>query len=313
MNAFSLIKSNNATDRLREGMPFIDHAGLGAYDNRARWLDAVVGSFWQPDPMAGSYPSFSPYANRGCNPTRFLDPSGEKWVMNGGCSNGMLMWEWDEDVCSLNEAKEKGYKGFLPCGSIVDNARINGGEWGSVYLGYSASDVFYTTSNKTVTPWQVGWEWLSGTGPRRREFHDGDNFAEQIRSHSSFQETLNTAKYNYWLMAQSKGSRTHSLSEIEGTGQFIKDIATVLTAGKYGNLTATFLGSYNTSWVVNPESGIITFTLENYTTMESASRPPYIGYSAWWQKSVGAAINNYFNKGWGSRTSQIITLTESIY
>ncbi len=81
MNAFSLIKSNNATDRLREGMPFIDHAGLGAYDNRARWLDAVGGSFWQPDPKAASYPGFSPYANRGCNPTRFLDPSGEEIVI----------------------------------------------------------------------------------------------------------------------------------------------------------------------------------------------------------------------------------------
>lgn len=28
------------------------------------------------DPKAGEYPGFSPYANRGCNPTRFLDPSG---------------------------------------------------------------------------------------------------------------------------------------------------------------------------------------------------------------------------------------------
>lgn len=69
--------SERLTDRLREGMPFIDHAGLGAYDNSARWLDAVGGSFWQPDPKAASYPGFSPYANRGCNPTRYLDPSGE--------------------------------------------------------------------------------------------------------------------------------------------------------------------------------------------------------------------------------------------
>lgn len=33
------------------------------------------------DPKAGEYPGFSPYANRGCNPTRNLDPSGEEIVI----------------------------------------------------------------------------------------------------------------------------------------------------------------------------------------------------------------------------------------
>lgn len=65
------------TDRLHEGMPFVDHAGIAAYDNDARWLQAALPRFDTPDPKADAYPHISPYANRACNPTRYLDPSGE--------------------------------------------------------------------------------------------------------------------------------------------------------------------------------------------------------------------------------------------
>lgn len=66
------------TDRLHEGMPFVDHAGIAAYDNDARWLQAALPRF--DTPKADMYPHLSPYANRACNPTRYLDPSGEDCV-----------------------------------------------------------------------------------------------------------------------------------------------------------------------------------------------------------------------------------------
>ena len=73
---FSRMEQEPITDRLHTGKPFLDMSGLGYYDNNARFLDILTGSFISRDALAGSYPHLSPYANCANNPLRYTDSSG---------------------------------------------------------------------------------------------------------------------------------------------------------------------------------------------------------------------------------------------
>ena len=47
-------------------------------------------------------------------------------------------------------------------------------------------------------------------------------------------------------------------------------------------------------------------------TEESGTRPPVIGYTNWWKSSIGRWINESFQSGMGSKTTQTFRLTERI-
>ena len=49
---FTLTQGETATDGLHSGKQFIDHQGLGYYDNSARMYDVLGGRFNTLDPMA---------------------------------------------------------------------------------------------------------------------------------------------------------------------------------------------------------------------------------------------------------------------
>jgi RHS repeat-associated protein len=55
---------------------FSDGSGLEAYDFGARMQDPQLGRFWQKDPLAGEYSSYSPYAYVFNNPIILIDPTG---------------------------------------------------------------------------------------------------------------------------------------------------------------------------------------------------------------------------------------------
>ena len=73
---FTLTQGETATDRLHSGKQFIDHQGLGYYDNSARMLDVLGGRFTTLDPMATDYGHLSPYSNCAGNPLKYTDPDG---------------------------------------------------------------------------------------------------------------------------------------------------------------------------------------------------------------------------------------------
>jgi RHS repeat-associated protein len=89
----------------------------------ARYYDARIGKFLSVDPLAGKFPSWSPYAYSFCNPLRFTDPSGmgtpteddilaiERWGLvtfqkMKDAMNGLRHLFDDEKGCMLGSSQE---------------------------------------------------------------------------------------------------------------------------------------------------------------------------------------------------------------
>ena len=72
-----------ATDMLHIGNRWINHAGLGYYDNTARYFDALTVRFTAPDLLEWKTPQLSPWSHCAGNPVNFIDPSGMEFRLNG--------------------------------------------------------------------------------------------------------------------------------------------------------------------------------------------------------------------------------------
>lgn len=183
-------------------------------------------------------------------------------------------------------------------------------------MGNSKTDYSFTWPNSTVTPFQVGTEWLSGTGPRNRTFTNGDVFTEMLKQHDNVQNTRNAITENVANGGELSGKSPYRLGGIKGVGLYLKDYSTLLTGGLTGNLAVTYLGSYDLKWTATPNADngtiAVTFSVYNTSTMQSASRPPVLGYLPGWQSTVGSRINAAFQTGWGSMTSQSFNWTETL-
>lgn len=173
-------------------------------------------------------------------------------------------------------------------------------------------------SNQDITPFELGVEWLTGVGPRRRDFKDGDTFTELLRQHEHIQKTKQDIKKA--IITGEAGvdktqTRPYKLGGIQGVGLYVKDYSTLATGGLTGNLAVTFLGSYRMKYTITeitPTKAKVVFVVTNSSSMQSASRPPVIGYLDIWKNTVGKKINDSFETGWGSTTTQTITWYEEI-
>ncbi len=171
------------------------------------------------------------------------------------------------------------------------------------------------TQGSGPSPWEVGWEWLTGTGPRHRDFTNGDQFTEMLRQHDHVEATRGIIRNNIINGGQLTGKNPYGLGGIEGVGKYLKDYSTLLTGGLTGNLAVTYLGSYGLNWQVTAVNGnlaTIMFTVNNSSTIQSAFRPPVLGYTDAWQSTVGSWLNSQFSSGPMSTTSQTIRWTETI-
>ena len=283
----------------------------GLYYYGARYMNPRLSIWYATDPLQEKYPNISSYAFCARNPVKQFDINGCDWVSTN--NDNTNIWSWTNTINNEEEALNAGYNGYLPNGSILNNARIGDGKCGAVYLGYSADDICYTTSNHDVTPWQVGVEWLTGKGPRHRDFTNGDYFSELLRQHSHYQESILLAMHEL-ANGNYSGSNNYKLEGFEGVGKYGKDYSTLATGGLTGNLAVTYLGSYVLKWTSHVEGdyAVINFTINNSSTMESGTRPPVIGYTNWWKSSIGRWINESFQSGMGSKTTQTFRLTERI-
>jgi RHS repeat-associated protein len=158
-----------------------------------------------------------------------------------------------------------------------------------------------------ASPWQVGWEWVTGRGPREHNFTDGDPFTELLRRHEHIQNLINGI-CNGSLPAS--GTYRYDLSGLQGISKYFRDYSTLLTGGYTGNLAVTYLGSYSLDYTVT--DGTLNIHVENPSTISSATRPPYFGYMPWWNNYVAPAMDNLLSAGPMSATRQSFDFHESL-
>ena len=229
-------------------------------------------------------------------------------------------------------AKQNENPNSVPLARVAQLMSLGAGYNGAVILtgGYVAKiavdvnrkiEQYKKTPKKSrdITPFELGVEWLTGIGPRHRDFKNGDYFTELLRQHKHIQEAKQEIKEDIKrkkLITDVYYRDPYELKGIQGVGLYVKDYSTLATGGLTGNLAVTFLGSYRMKYMITeitPTKAKVVFVVTNSSSMQSASRPPVIGYLDVWKNTVGKKINETFETGWGSTTTQTITWYEEIY
>jgi RHS repeat-associated protein len=197
------------------------------------------------------------------------------------------------------------------------------GESGGVnlycYVGnnpFNGTDLFGLTD--PAGPWTVGWEWLSGTGPRSHNFTNGDPFTVLLQQHSHIQDVGNLIADQLRAGDTSSGQAPYNLSGIEGIPKYLRDYSTLTTGGLTGNLAVTYLGSYGLDYTIGTidwanRVAQVDFHVTNSSTIESATHPPVIGYTDFWSNYIGQPLNDFFSSGPLSKTTQDFKFSECIH
>ena len=188
-------------------------------------------------------------------------------------------------------------------------------------IGLTSND-YNPPPDSTVTPYQLGYEWLSGNGPRHREFKDGDKFTELLRKHNHIQNKIKEIRGVLETRCKLKNNSdfrldgengNYSLGGVEGIFKYIRDYSTGFIPGAYGNLAVTFLGSYEASFQVTKidcckGSAHLKIDVNNKSTLASSLHPPIIGYTKWWHRYIDPRLNSLEK----SPTSQHIEMNEKV-
>jgi len=112
-------------------------------------------------------------------------------------------------------------------------------------------------------------------------------------------------------------SYPYSLAGWEGIPKYLYDYSTIGTGGLTGNLVATYLGSYSleiTATRISCKKGLaqLTFVVNNTSSLASATRPPVLGYTVWWQTYVAPYLNQWLQEGGMSPTTQTFRWSENV-
>ncbi len=291
-------RNGSARDGLRQrftGKERDAETGLDYFG--ARYFSGAQGRMTSPDiPGADQWTvnpqSWNLYSYVRNNPLRFVDPRGRECVQVSGGFNG-----WADDGK----------------GTFCDK----------VDTGTAASST--TSGGGDVTPVEVGWEWLTGTGPRQRTFTEEDRFTQMLRQHNhinlvigAIQSQLGNCQTPTPQSLKAAGTNpNYNLSGIEGVPKYINDYSTLASGGTTGNLAVTYLGSYGLSFNVNNVNASVgtasvSFHASNVSSIASGTRPPVIGYTQAYQNTVGRALNDAFNSGAMSPTQQDFFWTQQV-
>ena len=270
--------------------------GLDTYDYGARQHDPILARWDRMDPLCEKYYGISPYVYCGNSPVNNIDIDGLYPRWNGKTGSETAYYD--------SETGEK------LTWSQVNNYIHYGNYDGTQILESSDSE-----SSHTITPYRVGVEWLTGKGERNRTFVGGDVFTELLRGHEHISKQKK--RISKLIASGILGSKSdaYKLSGIGGVKKYIKDYSTLFTFGIYGNLAATYLGSYGLSWSVLKIEGhkaSVLFEVNNSSTIQSGTRPPIIGYTKMWQNTIGKKLNDMFSSGPMSPTTQKFVWVEKI-
>jgi RHS repeat-associated protein len=313
------------TDNTFTGQKSDDSTGLMFYG--ARYYDTTLGRFTQPDtivPNPLNPQSLNRFAYVLNNPLKYTDPTGhvECWDEdcnggpsggggggdNGGGSSGNV------NPCNADPTAEgcPGAQEAVPSAETGENQYPNGKECWPHCNDEGEGD--------GATPWDVGWEWLSGQGPRHHTFRDGDPFTELLQTHYWIDETrdeIAACLAAGGSTSECSGNNNYDLGGLEGVPKYFQDYSNVLTLGHTGNLAVTFLGSYELKYQmlnVDKDAGTakVLFHVSNESTLASATHPPVLGYLEFWEKNITPTVNALVQTGPMSKVTQDFYWAETI-
>ena len=137
-----------------------------------------------------------------------------------------------------------------------------------------------------------------------------------LKTHDHVKEGLATIGNRIRNNEEHKGI-PYSLAGWEGVGKYVGDYSTLLTGGATGNLAVTYLGSYSLNYTVTDidierRTARIHFTVGNGSSIQSATRPPVIGYTEAWKNGPGKWINDAIQTGPMSLTTQKLQWSTTI-
>ena len=255
----------------------------------ARLYDPRINRWLTVDP---AHEFFSPYMAMGNNWINTIDPDGRCTDCPENAQVGDTYNHPDYGEVSFSENGWSTADGI----GILDDVVIGANE---------------------MTPFDVGVEWLTGNGPRHRNFEAGDNFTEMLKGHDHVQQTIGIVIDRLNNGGKLNDVNPYSLAGVQGVGKYVKDYSTLLTAGQTGNLAVTYLGSYGLNYTVTDvdvqrRTARIHFTINNSSSIQSATRPPIIGYTKAWKNGPGKWINDAIQTGPMSTTRQSFNWSTTI-
>jgi len=255
----------------------------------ARHYNPQLGRLLQVDPfpgLTGRPQSLNRYSYVVGNPMRYTDPWGLE-LSDGSCPPDCKCDDSGKVVsCKGDSIDVVGEAPWVPTDTVT----------------------LTPIDGEVIGPWGVGWEWLLGRGPRIRYFSDGDYFAELLRQHEHIQKLVDDIE-NCRISGE-PGRRDYSLRGLAGVPKYLRDYSTLATGGATGNLAVTYLGSYSLSYSLSGES--LSIHIENASTINSATHPPVIGYTAAWDRNIGTPLNRFFSTGPMSPTRQVFDLSQKV-
>jgi RHS repeat-associated protein len=273
------------------GHEHIDSIGLIHMNGRVQ--HPLLGRMISPDPTIPylyDTQSLNRYSYARNNPITLVDPSGYCWVDSAarGCLQDLLNYidsvtvtaerypAWDSysfeqierlltrymsDELRALEASMQALRGMEEV--VVESTKPQRPQ---------GKQACYAPTGNQTSPWGLGWEWLTGTGPRARSFSDGDAFTELLRGHRNIQNLVSAARSG---SIPSTGQWDYSVGGVEGVGLYLQDYSNHLTGGRTGNLAVTFLGSYDVHYSISGNT--LSVQITNASTIQSATHPPIVG------------------------------------
>ncbi|MFE9799766.1 hypothetical protein ACFYP6_12910 [Streptomyces goshikiensis] len=158
--------------------------------------------------------------------------------------------------------------------------------------------------------YSLGWDWVSGDGARKRDYHEGDKMTELIKSSVSMDQLRADTLAQWRNNGSEEGTVSYAISKDGKAGALKKllftDLPAIVTDDEE-HLGEAFMGSYSLGYNVKGQdpdgSLVVEYTLENKTSNESFLH--YVGYYDWLKK---------FNREEGafSTIEQSITWTERL-
>ncbi|MFD3537031.1 LamG-like jellyroll fold domain-containing protein [Streptomyces sp. NPDC058664] len=165
----------------------------------------------------------------------------------------------------------------------------------------------------------LGFEWVTGTGPKHRDLGPNNTFTKTLQAHPHVQYTRGFVARDLASGKLKPGSdwkaKPYVLGRDDEEGKSRDKVARDLAT----NPSVAFLGSHDLKYQVtgmNKATGMATvkFWVHNKSTMHSATRPSpsWGGYSSWYEEKVGKPLNEQYSTGRFSKKTQDIRWTEEI-